>query len=356
MSLKERLMKNSKVAKTTDLAKSDVFKDKDFAMTAVYALNIAYSGSLFGGVSYGLTFFAAPSKHFKTLYTLMSVKAYMDKHQDAICIFYDTEGGTPKAYFEALGIDIDRVIYTPIKNVEQLKFDLPNQLDTIVEGEKVIIAIDSLGNLASKKEVQDALDENAKADMSRAKEMKSLTRIITPELRDKKIPCIAIGHVYQELGMFPKTIMSGGTGQIYSADQIFFVGKSQEKEGSEVVGYTFTLNVEKSRHVKEKSKIKIVVKYDGGIDKYTGLLDIAVETGHVIKPSNGWYTRVIDGVKEERKWRAKDTSTPEFWDDLINDPTFDEEIGKIFKVANAKLFESNPEDMDDEELLEHIDG
>lgn len=210
MSLMERLKKNSKITKTTLLKESDVYKDKDFAMTNVYALNIAYGGSLFGGVSYGLTFFAAPSKHFKTLYTLISVKAYMDKHEDAVCIFYDTEGGTPRAYFESLGIDEERVIYTPIKNIEQLKFDLPNQLEEIKEGEKVIIAIDSLGNLASKKEVQDALDENAKSDMTRAKEMKSLTRIITPELRDKKIPCIAIGHVYQEMSLFPKTIMSGG--------------------------------------------------------------------------------------------------------------------------------------------------
>lgn len=210
MSLKDRLIKNSKIKKTVSLDKSDVFKDRDFAMTDVYALNIAYGGSLFGGVSHGLTFFAAPSKHFKTLYTLISVKAYLDKYEDAICIFYDTEGGTPQAYFKALNIDPDRVIYTPIKNIEQLKFDMPSQLDAIVEGEKVIFAIDSLGNLASKKEAQDALDEKTAADMSRAREMKSFTRIITPELRDKKIPCIAIGHVYQEMALFPKTIMSGG--------------------------------------------------------------------------------------------------------------------------------------------------
>ena len=210
MGLKDRLLKNSKIKKSTTLAESDVFQEKEFAMTSVYAMNIAYGGSLFAGVSHGLTFFAAPSKHFKTLYTMLSIKAYMDKYPEAVCIFYDTEGGAPKAYFESLGIDIDRVIYTPIKNLEQLKFDMPNQLDAIEDGEKVIFAIDSIGNLASKKEAQDALDEKAVADMSRAKEGKSLFRIITPELRDKKIPCIAIGHVYQELGMFPKTILSGG--------------------------------------------------------------------------------------------------------------------------------------------------
>lgn len=356
MGLKDRLLKNSKIKKSTTLAESDVFQEKEFAMTSVYAMNIAYGGSLFAGVSHGLTFFAAPSKHFKTLYTMLSIKAYMDKYPEAVCIFYDTEGGAPKAYFESLGIDIDRVIYTPIKNLEQLKFDMPNQLDAIEDGEKVIFAIDSIGNLASKKEAQDALDEKAVADMSRAKEGKSLFRIITPELRDKKIPCIAIGHVYQELGMFPKTILSGGTGLTYSADQIFFVGKSKEKEGTDVVGYTFTLNVEKSRHIKEGSKIRITVKYDGGIDPYTGLLEIAQATGHVVSPSKGWYSRVIKGEQEDRKWRAKDTSTKEFWDDLIHgDPSFDEAIGKQFKVAAISMTDKDPEQMTDEELFNEMD-
>lgn len=150
-------------------------------------------------------------------------------------------------------------------------------------------------------------------------------------------------------------VIKTNTGQVYSSDQIFFVGKSQEKDGSEVVGYTFTLNVEKSRHVKEKAKIKITVTHEGGMDRYTGLLEIAQETGHVVKPNQGWYSRVINGVQEERKWRGKDTSTKEFWQPLIDDPTFDEEIGKIFKVAHNSLLSSDPYEMTDQEVLDAID-
>lgn len=150
-------------------------------------------------------------------------------------------------------------------------------------------------------------------------------------------------------------VIKTNTGLMYSADQVFIIGRSQEKEGSDLVGYTFTINVEKSRHVREKSKIAITVKHEGGIDKYSGLLDIGLATGHICKPSNGWYSRVINGEVEDRKWRARDTSTKEFWNALIyDDPTFDEAIGKLYKVANAELFSKDPEEMEDDEVLDAI--
>lgn len=192
--------------------------------------------------------------------------------------------------------------------------------------------------------------------MTRAKQLKSVTRMITPILKLKDIPFIGVNHTYQTQEMFSKTVMGGGTGLMYSADCVFIIGRQQEKEGSDLVGYNFVINIEKSRHTKEKSKIAVTVKHDGGLDIYSGLLDIALETGHVIKPSNGWYQRVFDGVAEERKWRAKDTSTKEFWDALIyDDPSFDEAIGKIYKVANAELFSKDPEEMSEEELFDAIE-
>ena len=166
-------------------------------------------------------------------------------------------------------------------------------------GDKVIFVIDSIGNTASLKELQDALDEKSVADMQRAKVIKSLFRMVTPSLVNKDIPCIAVCHTYETMEMFSKAVISGGTGLIYSANQAFIIGKSQEKDKDELVGWNFTLNVEKSRFVKEKSKMKFRVLYNSGIQKYSGLLDIAIEGKMVVKPSNGWYSRVDeDGVIE----------------------------------------------------------
>ena len=210
MSIKNKFLKNTSIKHASMLDDSNFFKERDVAPTSIYALNIAYSGSLFGGVGTGLTLFAGPSKHFKSLYTLLSIKAWLDKYKDAICLFYDSEFGTPSSYFNAIGVDTSRVIHIPITNVEELKSDVVKQLNIIEESDKVIIAIDSLGNMASAKEIDDALAEKSVADMTRAKALKSFTRMITPILTTKNVPMIGVNHTYQEIGMFPKTIMGGG--------------------------------------------------------------------------------------------------------------------------------------------------
>jgi hypothetical protein len=106
--------------------------------------------------------------------------------------------------------------------------------------------------------------------MTRAKSNKSLGRLITPHLHLKDIPMVVVNHTYKEIGMFPKDIVSGGTGLYYSADAIWIIGRRQEKEGTEVKGYHFVINIEKSRHVREKSAIPISVTFEGGIAKWSG--------------------------------------------------------------------------------------
>lgn len=205
-----RLKKASKIAETSTLAENEILGNIECAPTHIPCIDIAFCGALDGGVTSGLTCIAGASKCFKSLISLLCAKAYLDKYDDAVMIFYDSEMGASKEYFNSLGIDQDRVLYTPITDVEELKFDLMSQLEQIKRGDHVIIVIDSVGNLASKKEVEDALNEKSAADMTRAKQLKSLTRMITPHLNLKNIPLIMINHVYQEIALYPKAIVSGG--------------------------------------------------------------------------------------------------------------------------------------------------
>jgi RecA/RadA recombinase len=302
-------------------------------------MNVALSGSLEGGLTPGLTVFAGPSKHFKTAFSLLLAKAYTDKYEDAVVLFYDSEFGSPQAYFDNFGIDTSRILHTPITDIEQLKFDIMSQVNSVERGDHVIIIVDSVGNLASKKEVDDALEGKSVADMTRAKQMKSLFRMVTPHLTIKDIPMVVVNHTYSEIGLFPKQIVSGGTGIYYSADNIYIIGRQQEKTGTEITGYNFIINVEKSRHVREKSKIPVEVSFTGGISRWSGLLDIALESGHVIKPSNGWYSRVdgVTGEIEDKKWRQKDTDSKEFWLQVLQDKTFSDWIKNRYQVAHGNM-------------------
>lgn len=277
--------------------------------------------------------------HHNTMIALVCAKAYLEKYDDAVMIFYDSEMGASKEYFNSLGIDQDRVLYTPITDVEELKFDLMAQLEQIKRGDHVVIVIDSVGNLASKKEVEDALNEKSAADMTRAKQLKSLTRMITPHLNLKNIPLIMINHVYQEIALYPKAIVSGGTGIVYSSNQIFIITRSQEKKGTDIVGYNFNINIEKSRLVREKSRIPLTVTFDNGINRWSGLLDMALASGHVIKPSNGWYQKVDKETGEvfEKKYRANETNTEDFWKDILESPSFKDWVKSTFRIASTKL-------------------
>jgi len=321
MGILDKIKKNSSIKESAILSKSKFFTEKDMIPTSVPIVNVALSGKLDGGLTPGLTMWAGPSKHFKTAFSLLMAKSYLEKYNDAALLFYDSEFGTPQSYFDSFGIDTDRVLHTPITDIEQLKFDIMNQLSNLERGDRLIIVVDSIGNLASKKEVEDALEQKSVADMSRAKQVKSLFRMVTPHLSLKDIPMIVVNHTYKEIGMFPKDIVGGGTGSYYSADNIFIIGRQQEKEGTEIVGYNFIINVEKSRYVKEKSKIPVTVSFDGGISRWSGLLDIALESGHVIKPSNGWYSKVDvkTGEIEDKKYRIKDVDSKDFWMSILKD-------------------------------------
>lgn len=347
----DKLKKNSKIKETATLSTSKFFTEKDMVPTDVPMVNVALSGSVDGGISPGLTVLAGPSKHFKTSFALLMAGAYLNAKPDAVMLFYDSEFGSPQSYFEQFGIDTSRVLHTPIANVEELKFDLINQLENLSRDDEVIIVIDSIGNLASKKELEDALNEKGVADMSRAKALKGLFRMSTPYLAMKNIPMLAINHTYKEIGLFPKDVVSGGTGIYYSADNIWIIGRRQEKQGTEIVGYDFVIKVEKSRFVKEQSKIPIGVSWEGGVQKYSGLLDVALAGGYVDKPSNGWYQRVdlTTGEVLGSKLRLKETMTADFWEPIFESSDFAEFLKKTYQIGYQSQI--NPETLIEEELV-----
>lgn len=343
MSLLEKIKKNSTIKDTALVSASKYFHKKDMIQTAIPAMNVALSGELDGGFVPGLTLWCGPSKHFKSMFSLIMAKSYMDKYPDAVMVFYDCEFGTPTAYFTSLQMDTTRILHVPVMNMEEFKFDVIKQLENLERGDRVIFVVDSLGNMSSKKEMEDAIEGKSVQDMSRAKQMKSIFRMITPYLNRLDVPMVAVNHIYMEQGLYPKAIVSGGTGIYLSSDNIFIIGRQQEKEGTDVIGYNFIINVEKSRYVREKSKIPICVKYEGGLSKWSGLLDMALESKHVVKPSNGWYSKVdqTTGEVEAKKWRIKDTDSKEFWGSILMDSTFRDWIKERYQVSHGEMIQDD---------------
>lgn len=348
--LKERLLKNSSIEYTDSLSESEFFNEKDFCRTNIPALNVALSGEVTGGLTSGLTQICGPSKHFKSNFGLLMVAGYLRKYPDAVCIFLDSEFGITNEYLKACGVDPDRVIHTPIEHVEMLKFEAVNQLNALERTDKVIFFCDSVGNLASKKEVEDAENEKSVADMTRAKQLKSCFRIITPKLTVKDVPMIVINHVYKETGLFAKTVVSGGEGIYLSSDSIFIVGRAQEKEGTDVVGYDFKINVEKSRFTKEKSVIPVNVTWEKGVNPFSALFDWAIDGGFIAKGKQGYY-KLVDletGEELEKSYRKKEiSSNKEVWLPILKSLDFQEYIRQRFKIQSIDVDDELNKEVED---------
>jgi RecA/RadA recombinase len=363
--LRDRLLKNSTIAGTAMLADSEIYnrKQTDWVTTEVPMINVAFSGDPDGGMSAGVTQIAGPSKHFKTGFSLLLARSFLKKHPDGIILFYDSEFGSPASYFSAFDVNPDQVVHSPIESIEALRHDLVTQLEHITDKDKVLILIDSLGNTASVKETEDATkDSTSPADFTRAKTIKSFFRIVTTKLVMKNIPMVVINHVYMTMEKFSKAIASGGTGSIYNSDNIWIVGRSQDKEGDELTGYNFNITVQKSRYVKEGSKIPITVTFEDGIERWSGLFDQAKDAGLIEvglnekgKPSAGWYvtvdpaTGVIDPTQTNRR-RADIEEDDTFWKKLLETKMFKDYLSKKYKLGNGgKVVQYDVSAEDDEE-------
>jgi len=140
-----------------------------------------------------------------------------------------------------------------------------------------------------------------------------------------------VNHTYKEIGLYPKDIVGGGTGSYYSADNIMILGRQQEQSSDkELLGYNFIINIEKSRYVREKSKIPITVTFDGGISKYSGMFEACQDAGIITEATKGRY-RVTGGEvsRTKKELRADDA----LWESILTSEEFQTYIRNTYKLT-----------------------
>ena len=323
MSFKDKLLKASTIQETALLEESTLWDEKQMVVTEVPALNIALSGRPDGGMLPGIVQIAGDSKKFKSKFAIELAKAFQNTFKDGIILFLDSEFGTPRPYFNEL--DISRIVHTPIVNLEKLRTELATQLDAIntSEGDKLFIIIDSLGNIPSVKELTDAKKtDDSPADMTRAKVIKSVFRIMGPQLVLKEVYVVVVNHTYQSMEPYAseKEIVTGGRGSIYNSNTVWIITSSVNREEKELVGFNFTIGVQKSRYLKQGTKIPITVSFDEGIDKWSGLLDMAIDSGLVVRPTKQTYALAC---KPEVSFKRKELEgNDDFFNYLLKETEF----------------------------------
>ena len=269
------------VADGGDLLDVDSYID-----TGSYVFNALLSGSIYGGLpSNKITAIAGESATGKTFFVMGMCKNFLDANPDAGVIYFESESAITKQMVIDRGIDPQRMVMFPVTTVQEFRTQALKVLDKYLEQNEadrkpILLCLDSLGMLSTTKEVEDTADGKETRDMTRAQVLKAAFRVLTLTLGRAKVPMVVTNHTYDVVGsMFPTKEMGGGSGLKYAASSIVYLSKKKEKDGTEVIGNIVHCKNQKSRITVENKMVDVRLTYDKGLDKYYGLLDLALKYG-----------------------------------------------------------------------------
>ena len=257
-----------------------------FIDTGSYSFNALLSGSIYGGMPGNkITAIAGEAATGKTFFALGICKHFLDTDKDAGVIYFESESAISKDMIETRGVDSTRMVIVPVATVQEFRAQSIKIIDKYLEQPEdkrkpLMFVLDSLGMLSTTKEMEDTAAGKETRDMTRSQIVKSTFRVLTLKLGKANIPMIMTNHTYDVIGsMFPQKEMGGGSGLKYAASTIVYLSKKKEKEGTEVIGNIIHCKTQKSRLSKENMTVDVRLRYDTGLDKYYGLLDLAVKHG-----------------------------------------------------------------------------
>tara|TARA_B100000579_G_scaffold119334_1_gene96021 strand:- start:1491 stop:2543 length:1053 start_codon:yes stop_codon:yes gene_type:complete len=263
-----------------------------FVDTGSYIFNALLSGSLYGGLPKNkITAIAGESATGKTYFALGMCKQFLDDNPEAAVIYFESESAISKEMIEDRGIDSNRIVIVPVVTVQEFRNQAINILDKYLETPEdkrppMAMCLDSLGMLSTTKEIEDTAEGKETRDMTRAQVVKGAFRVLTLKLGRAGVPMIVTNHTYDVIGsMFPQKEMGGGSGLKYAASSIIYLSKKKEKEGTEVVGNIIHCKNAKSRLTVENRMVDVRLNYETGLDRYYGLLDLALASGIFKKAS-----------------------------------------------------------------------
>jgi RecA/RadA recombinase len=299
--------------------------------TGSYALNAIISGSLYKGIPSGrITGFAGPSMAGKTL-IMNKIMANAQK-MGYIPVIWDSEVAVDKKSAQGAGMDTARVKYYPVETIEDCRNQMCMFLDNVIKARetnpdlKFIVAIDSLGNLASAKEIKDVSSGKDAADVGqRAKATKSMMRTLTYKAAKAKVPILFSNHIYEGMEMFPTLVktQSGGKGPIYLASVLVQLSTKNEKASDNpdeqsiaiahnVSGVTLGALTVKNRFVPSYLKTELYLNFKSGLDKHAGLFEIAEAFSVIEKPG-----RTVMYKGESLGYRKDLEKDPVFWEKIM---------------------------------------
>jgi RecA/RadA recombinase len=319
-----------------------------------YALNALLSGDIYKGFPGNkIVVIGADPATGKTFFALGAAKNFLDQNKDGIVICFESESAITKEMLVERGIDTKRFGIVPVSTVQEFRTQALRIVDNYEKQNKnerqpLLLILDSLGMLSTEKELNDSVEGKDTRDMTRAQLIKAAFRVLTLRLGRAGIPMIVTNHVYEDVGGGPyaSKVQAGGQGAVYASSTILTLSKAKERDAStnEVIGAVITVTATKSRLTKENSKVKCLIRYDGGLDRYYGLLELAEEAGVFKKVSTRY--ELENGTKVFGK-TIMENPEKYFTDDVLK--RINEYVKRKFCYGSGKNETGITESVEDEE-------
>jgi len=303
--------------------------------TGSYVFNALLSGSLFDGLPNNkITCLAGESATGKTYFSIGIVAQFLAANPEGVVLYFDTEQAVTSDMFTERGVDPKRVAVFPVETVEEFRHQCLTIVDKVLatdesERKPMMIVLDSLGMLSTAKEMNDVAEGKNTRDMTRAQVIKGTFRVLTLKLGKAKIPMLMTNHTYDVVGAYvPTKELGGGSGLKYAASTIVTLSKKKDKQDDEVVGNLITCKLYKSRLTKENKIVQVQLNFDSGLNRYYGLVDLALDCG--IFKKNSTKIELPDGTKVFEK-HINEEPEKYFTADILKQ--IDEKVQEEFKYG-----------------------
>ena len=253
---------------------------REFVSSGSSMLDLVISNGPNGGFPVGriteITGLEASGKSLLAAHTLANTQK-----KGGVAVYIDTENAVSHEFLQAIGVDLQKMLYVPLDTIEDIFEAIEHIIETIRSSDRdrlVTIVVDSVAGSTTKVEAESDYDKDGWAT-SKAIIISKAMRKITNMIGRQKVTLIFTNQLRQKLGVMfgdPWTTSGGKALAFHSSVRLRLKQMGQIKmkvDGvDQVIGIKCRAQVVKNRVGPPLRMINYDMYFDSGIDDFGGWL------------------------------------------------------------------------------------
>jgi len=236
-----------------------------------------------------------PESSGKTTLTLHAIAEV--QRRGGVAAFVDAEHALDPVYAAALGVDIENLLVSQ-PDTGEMALEIVDQL--VRSGAVDIVVVDSVAALTPRAEIEGEMGDLAVG--SQARLMSQAMRKITGNIGKSGCTVIFLNQLRQKIGVTygnPETTTGGNALKFYASVRLDIRRIQTLKRGTEEYGIRAKVKVAKNKVAPPFRIAEFDILFGRGISTLGCLLDLAEETGVVIR-KGAWYSYEGDNIGQGR--------------------------------------------------------